>query len=283
MAKDQTVFNVLINSLESEIKSVTTVNLHNLELTSDEIRTFIKLLPSNSQITWLSFSNNTLHDDNAIILAEALKSLEELTYLNLHNTSLSMTSLKNLTKSLKDSTIQTLTLSVCKLGDDGAQIIVDAFNTHPTLLNLGLNRCSLGDSGVTKIATLLDNNFVIKSIDLSMNYLSLEGLKVIERSVKSHPSLTNLSLWGNCNMRFAAEPIFDPKKYDIESFSSGPTVINPQPTPPNLLQWMYIGGLRLRGKSEQAAQYYKDITKLPSQIDTTQEPDAAVIKLHVRC
>ncbi|EFA74850.1 hypothetical protein PPL_11884 [Heterostelium album PN500] len=106
---------------------------------------------------------------------------------------------------LVDKQLKRLGLGSNGIGPIGAKHLVDAILVHPSLvqLNLGFTRATfqlgainnvLGDSGAAEIARLIKANTHIRSIDLTHNGISQQGIGMLKDSLKNNLILTSLAL-----------------------------------------------------------------------------------------
>ena len=157
------------------------------------------------ELTYLELSRNSISDDGAVALFNALigQKLCNLTHLFLHCCSLTSKCIPSLCKLLEDKRCNLTVLSLegnKGIGDEGLQILCEGALTREQckLAELYLAACSLTDKSIPVLCKALQNRSGNLSI-LSMKWnkdISDEGLRVIcERALtKEHCKLTKLLL-----------------------------------------------------------------------------------------
>ncbi|XP_072132926.1 NACHT, LRR and PYD domains-containing protein 3-like [Mobula birostris] len=94
--------------------------------------------------------------------------------------------------------IQTLWLREVGLTDSGAEDLVSALSTNPSLTELNLSDNKLGDSGVKLVSAALRNpECKIQKLGLRKVRLTDSGAKDLVSALSTNPSLTELDLSGN--------------------------------------------------------------------------------------
>jgi Ran GTPase-activating protein (RanGAP) involved in mRNA processing and transport len=102
-----------------------------------------------------------------------------------------------------DQCLKRLSLASNCIGSDGARALVDALIGHVALqqLNLGFMRGTnflghvnnvIGDDGAAEISRLIQFNHHIRSIDLTLNGISQQGLIQLRDALKANRTLTTL-------------------------------------------------------------------------------------------
>ncbi|KAG0354992.1 hypothetical protein BGX24_006759, partial [Mortierella sp. AD032] len=114
---------------------------------------------ANSALTTLDLRSNSIRDNGAQALSEALKTNSTLTTLNVADNSIGPNGAQALAEALKtNSTLTTLYLGKCSIGDSGAQALSEALKTNSTLTTLDLLDNSIGDNGAQALSEALKTN-----------------------------------------------------------------------------------------------------------------------------
>jgi hypothetical protein len=143
---------------------------------------------------------NLLHQNfqaaDVILIASDLKFMAVLTELKLYYNSISDDGAKAIAEALKVNPVLTnLNLSFnSNIGDDGAKAIAEALKVNPVLTELNLRYNSIGGDGAKAIAEALKVNPVLTSLDLYRNSIGVDGAKAIAEALKVNPVLTKLDL-----------------------------------------------------------------------------------------
>ncbi|XP_072892659.1 NACHT, LRR and PYD domains-containing protein 3-like [Hemitrygon akajei] len=150
------------------------------------------------QKLWLS--DVGLTDSGAEDLVSALSTNPSLTELNLSGNKLGDSGVKLLSAALRnpECKIQKLRLRKVGLTDSGAEDLVSALSTNPSLTELNLSHNELGDSGVKLVSAALRNpECKIQKLRLVNVGLTDSGAEDLVSTLSTHPSLTGLDLGSN--------------------------------------------------------------------------------------
>ncbi|XP_072891976.1 uncharacterized protein [Hemitrygon akajei] len=143
--------------------------LHNVELTDSGAEDLVSILSTNPSLTKLDLSINKLGDSGVKLVSDALRKTE--------------------------CKIQKLELAMVDLTDSGAEDLVSALSTNPSLMELDLSRNKLGDSGVKVLSAALRNTECkIQKLWLAMVGLTDSGAEDLASALSTKPSLTKLDL-----------------------------------------------------------------------------------------
>jgi Ran GTPase-activating protein (RanGAP) involved in mRNA processing and transport len=108
-----------------------------------------------------------------------------LTELNLYYNSIGDDGAKAIAEALKDNTVlTTLYLGYNSIGDDGAKAIAEALKVNTVLTSLDLRSNLIGDDGAKAIAEALKDNYVLTTLDLDNNRIGDSLLNKIQRTVE---------------------------------------------------------------------------------------------------
>lgn len=219
MAKDQEKFNQLIQHIIDNDQHLTSIDLSNQELSKDDIEKLCTALQSNIIVNEINLSINNIGNSGAELLSIALAD-KKIAQLNLGLTRIGDSGIADLALALKELPLVTFNFAGNPITDKGSQTIINAFATHPTLLELRLDLCRIGDSLAHQICFLLSENKVIQSINLSTNRITAAGMQIIGQYIAHCPSLQKLYLLNNTQGEF-----FDASAYEICKFYSSSVVV----------------------------------------------------------
>jgi Ran GTPase-activating protein (RanGAP) involved in mRNA processing and transport len=127
----------------------------------------IKALISNTKLKELYVSDIEISDQDAEVIAEALRDNNDL---------------------------RVLRLKECRIGDKGARAFADALKINTALLELDLRSNRIGDTGAESFASLLKKNTNLLELDLSRNWISGVGAKALAEGLKVNTALKKLTL-----------------------------------------------------------------------------------------
>ncbi|XP_072132784.1 NACHT, LRR and PYD domains-containing protein 3-like isoform X2 [Mobula birostris] len=150
------------------------------------------------QKLWLN--NVGLTDSGAKDLADALSTKPSLMELKLSDNKLGDSGVKLVSAALRnpECKIQKLGLDSVGLTDSGAEDLVSALSTKPSLTELNLSDNKLGDSGVKLVSAALRNpECKIQKLWLDSVGLTDSGAEDLASALSTNPSLTGLDLSGN--------------------------------------------------------------------------------------
>ena len=140
----------------------------NLDVSSKSLTDIIYKLKSSTTLETINLSDNTIGDEDAKALADALKT---------------------------NKTLHTLDLSGNEIGDTGAKALADALKINTTLHALDLGYNSITEEGVKAIAQMLiADNTTLLYIDLSKSLFGIYTMAILEQVLSKNKNLKTLSL-----------------------------------------------------------------------------------------
>ncbi|CAF1486074.1 unnamed protein product, partial [Didymodactylos carnosus] len=149
-------------------------------------------------ISDLSVTNHRIDDEDAKILADALKVNRTLTSLDLGENQISDKGGEAIADALKlNRTLTSLYLWHNKISVKGGEAIADALKVNRTLTNLQLWQNQISVKGGEAIADALKVNRTLTTLDLGANEISDKGGEAIADALKVNRTLTSLYLGYN--------------------------------------------------------------------------------------
>jgi hypothetical protein len=150
-------------------------------------------------VTTLSLWDNSIGDEGAKAIAEALKVNEVVTTLDLRGgNNIGDEGAIAIAEALKvNAVVTTLSLGSNNIGDEGAIAIAEALKANAVVTILSLGGNSIGDEGAIAIAEALKVNVVVTTLDLAWNKIGDDGAVAIAESLKVMAAVTTLFLGGN--------------------------------------------------------------------------------------
>ncbi|XP_072894538.1 NACHT, LRR and PYD domains-containing protein 3-like isoform X1 [Hemitrygon akajei] len=190
----------LVSALSTK-PSLTELNLSDNELGDSGVKLVSAALRNpECKIQKLWLRDVDLTDSGAKDLVSALSTNPSLTELNLSDNKLGDSGVKLVSAALRnpECKIQKLGLRGVGLTDSGAEDLVSALSTKPSLTELDLSLNELGDSGVKQVFAALRNpECKIQKLQLSDVGLTDSGVEDLVSALSTNPSLTVLNLGSN--------------------------------------------------------------------------------------
>uniref|UniRef100_A0A8C1QRW0 Uncharacterized protein n=1 Tax=Cyprinus carpio TaxID=7962 RepID=A0A8C1QRW0_CYPCA len=156
--------------------------LNNCELTEKNCRVLATVLSSKTTLKEMNLNNSCLLDSGVKEICEGLKNpVCELKILKLNNCALTEESFSALASVLSSdsSRLKDLDLSNNNLRDSGVMLVSDGLKENCKLEKLRLSDCSITEEekSCSALATVLKSNSSLKELDMSDNNLQDSGVK----------------------------------------------------------------------------------------------------------
>ena len=194
--------------------SLITLDLSSNLIKTEGIKLISDALETNTTLTELNLSYNKIYSEGLIILSNLLKVNHILLNLNLAGSGVAFnkgskrdfTGLFELVNSLKiNKTLKELDLSNNEIGTNGfkhssilKELFTNLFTVSSSLTSLNLSKNHIGhDIIFPQITNALTSNTVLKSLDLSENFLYVDDNKNISNALMKNTTLTRLILLNN--------------------------------------------------------------------------------------
>ena len=138
---------------------------------------------------------NSISDEGAKALGEALKANKTLQMLNLTNNSIGAEGAAALGAALKaNKALQTLYLDSNSIGDEGAKALGAALKDNQALERLYLRSNSIGDEGAAALGAALKDNQALQTLDLNGNSIGEDAKKRLRQIAKERSTALDLRL-----------------------------------------------------------------------------------------
>ncbi len=188
----------VINRLESNDSSLIELRIVNKNIEPENLIRLASSLPGNTVLTTLFLTNVPLSSDRVSILAEGIKensSLRELCFINngidCHGASTLADVIRNKNNS-QSSGIESLTIKLNNVKDNGAIAIAEALGESKTLTYLDLMVNQIGDSGAEHLARAIEINTTLQILSLSNNLINDRGGICIAKSLEKNSTLQKI-------------------------------------------------------------------------------------------
>ncbi|KAF9541189.1 hypothetical protein EC957_003322 [Mortierella hygrophila] len=144
-----------------------------------------------STLTTLDLRDNSIGDNGAQVLSEALKTNLTLATLDLEETSIESNGAQALSEALKvNSTLTTLDLRRNSIRDTGAQALSEALKVNSTLTTLDLGRTMIGSAGAKALADALMMNSTLTTLSLGGNSIRSSGTQALSEALRTNSTVT---------------------------------------------------------------------------------------------
>ncbi|XP_072894902.1 NACHT, LRR and PYD domains-containing protein 12-like [Hemitrygon akajei] len=169
-------------------------------LTDSGAEDLVSALSTNRSLTELDLSNNKLGDSGVKLVSAALRNPEcKIQKLWLTRVGLTDSGAEDLVSALSTKpSLTELDLSDNKLGDSGVKLVSVALrNPECTIQKLGLYNVGLTDSGAADLVSALSTNPSLTGLNLRSNSLTDRSVPALRRLILTLPSLKLIELTGN--------------------------------------------------------------------------------------
>ncbi|XP_059818747.1 NACHT, LRR and PYD domains-containing protein 12-like isoform X2 [Hypanus sabinus] len=174
--------------------------LRNVGLTDSDAKDLVSALSTNPSLTELDLSGNKLGDSGVKLVSAALRNLEcKIQRLWLSGVGLTDSGAEDLVSALSTNpSLTDLDLSGNKLGDSGVKLVSAALrNPECKIQKLWLDNVGLTDSGAEDLVSTLSTKPSLTWLDLGYNSLTDRSVPALRRLILTLPSLELIELWGN--------------------------------------------------------------------------------------
>ncbi|XP_072133539.1 NACHT, LRR and PYD domains-containing protein 3-like isoform X3 [Mobula birostris] len=186
-----------LRNLECKIQKL---ELCEVGLTDSGAEDLVSALSTNPSLTELNLSYNKLGDSGVKLVSAALRNPEcKIQKLWLSDVGLTDSGAEDLVSALSTNpSLTELNLSYNKLGDSGVKLVSAALrNPECKIQKLGLDDVGLRDSGVEDLVSALSTNPSLTELDLGLNSLTDRSVPALRRLILTLPSLERIGLEDN--------------------------------------------------------------------------------------
>ena len=153
-------------------------------------------LANNKSVSGLWLKRNPVGDAGAAAIARLIRSNKRIKLLDLVNTNIGKRGLGELSDALKESDCQVRQVYLGGNGFDAddAQTIADFLQVNTSLESLSIGVSHIGDDGALAIANAIGDNQTLRELGLASNGISIRGADELLQRIADHPSIDNLDL-----------------------------------------------------------------------------------------
>ncbi|XP_072893752.1 NACHT, LRR and PYD domains-containing protein 3-like [Hemitrygon akajei] len=176
------------------------LGLDNVDLTVSGAENLASALGTNRSLMDLNMDRNKLGDSGVKLVSVALRNPEcKILKLGLRDVSLTDSGVEDLVSALRTNpSLTELDLSENKLGDSGAKLVSAALrNPECKIQKLWLYNVGLRDSGAEDLVSALSTNPSLTELDLGLNSLTDRSVPALRRLILTLPSLERIWLHWN--------------------------------------------------------------------------------------
>ncbi|KAF9989650.1 hypothetical protein BGZ75_005491 [Mortierella antarctica] len=168
------------------------LDLRGNSIGEDGAKALAEALKTNSTLATLDLRGNSMRLNSLLAFLELLKTNITLTTLNLRSSSIRDTLALRVNLSLT-----VLNLKYSNIGAIGAKALAETLTTNSTLTILDLRNNSIRDDGAKAIAEALKTNSTLTTLDLRDNSVGDDGAKALAEALKTNLTLVALDLTSN--------------------------------------------------------------------------------------
>ncbi|XP_072133517.1 NACHT, LRR and PYD domains-containing protein 3-like [Mobula birostris] len=179
---------------------IQTLGLESVSLRESGVEDLASALSANPSLTELNLSKNNLEDSGVKLVSAALRNPEcKIQKLRLGNVGLTGSGAEDLASALTtNQSLTVLYLNDNKLGDSGVELLSAALrNPECTIRELVLIDVGLTDSGAEDLISALSTNPSLTELDLGANSLTDRSVPALRVLILTHPSLKKIDLGDN--------------------------------------------------------------------------------------
>ena len=181
----------------SMLQSLTKVNINNCSIDSDSACCLARALHSNTTLTVLEMSWNSVGERGALAMAEMLKHNTTLTVLHMSGNSVGERGALAMAEMLKHN-ITLTNLNMCdSVGENGALAMAEMLKHNTTLTKLGMFGNSVGERGALAMAEMLKHNTTLTVLHMDENSVGERGALAMAEMLKHNTTLTGLYMGEN--------------------------------------------------------------------------------------
>ena len=178
--------------------NLTVSNLWLFNLKLCKVKNLLAKALKNTSLSSLYLSSNSIGDEGANSLAQALRVNNSLSSLVVSKNSVGDEGANSIAQSLRDNTsLSSLVLQSNFIGNEGADSLAQALRVNATISSLDLSRNSVGAKGANSLAQSLKENSSLSSLVLQSNFIGNEGADSLAQALRVNASISSLDLSRN--------------------------------------------------------------------------------------
>ena len=196
--KDQNTLHIELARVLGSLLQLQSVKLSVYRLNVAAIAVLAEAIQTNSTLTRLDVSYNTIADAGAVALAKAIQTNTTLTELKLSYNTIADAGAAALTVTIQTNTTLTrLDVSYNTITDAGAAALAEGIQINSTLTELNLSQNKIGDPGAAALAEGIQINSTLTELNLSQNKIGDPGAAALAEGIQINSTLTELNLSQN--------------------------------------------------------------------------------------
>ncbi|KAL0242942.1 hypothetical protein GEMRC1_005505 [Eukaryota sp. GEM-RC1] len=186
---------LLIEALKTNT-TVTSVNLEDNSIGDEGARALTEAVKVNASVTGIDLGfNYRIGDEGTRALAEALKVNAAVTSIVLSENSIRAEGARALAEALKiNASVTSVNLVSNYIGDEGARALAEALTVNTSVTSIVLSENSIRAKGARALAEALKVNTSVTSIVLSENSIRAEGARALAEALTVNTSVTSIDL-----------------------------------------------------------------------------------------
>ena len=194
---EEFLFSGLIQALQKQT-NLKELHLTHTAMSAENVGKLADSLKGLNQLTYLDISWNELGPEGATALAPALEKLVQLEKLNISRNKLGPEGATILAPTLEKLVqLERLNISWNQLGPGGATVLAPALEKLVQLKQLDISKNQLGSEGATILAPALEKLVQLKQLEISKNQLGSEGTTILAPALEKLVQLERLNISRN--------------------------------------------------------------------------------------
>ncbi|XP_067040083.1 protein NLRC3-like [Acropora muricata] len=192
------VRNLLTQAVRVKNTSLSSLDVVNGSMGDEEANLLAQALRENTSLSSLNLHGNHIGFQGVNSLAQALSVNKSLSFLDLSDNYVGNEATNSLAEALRVNTsLSSLNLGSCRIKHWGANLLAQALRENTSLSSLNLHCNRIGFQGANSLAQALRVNTSLSSLDLSVNYIGDGAAISLAEALKVNTSLSSLDLSGN--------------------------------------------------------------------------------------
>ena len=187
----------MVSRALTAVLSLKTLDIKGSKFTLHSMQAFTPMLQQNQSLTKVDISYCKIDSDCACCLASALRSNTTLTVLDISGNSVGEVGALAMIEMLKkhNAILTVLKMSKNSLSECGALAMAEMLQHNTTLTVLNMDRNLVGQKGALAMAEMLKHNTTLKELDISNNSIGERGALAIAEMLKHNTTLAKLGMY----------------------------------------------------------------------------------------